>query len=395
MNSLEPEKGSILIVDDTPDNLRVLSATLGDRDYDVQCAINGKLALMAVANQPPDLVLLDIKMPEMDGYQVCEALKSQQKTAEIPVIFLSALDDVIDKVKAFAVGGVDYITKPFQVEEVLARVEHQLTIRRLQKQLQNQNFRLQQLNEDLKRSNQELEQFAYIVSHDLQQPLQTITGFAELMLTLKSQINLEEEAEEYVLPILDEGMRLQQLIKNLLHYSRVGTKQAAFEAIDCNIILEETLSNLSLAIQESGAIITSEKLPMVFGDRLQLGQLFQNLIANAVKYHRPGIPPKITVSVMPKNQNWQFGIHDNGIGIPADKTQRIFQIFQRLHTQQEYPGNGIGLAICRKIIDRHRGDIWVESDLGVATSFYFTLPIYESQSPSITPEITTARNRPS
>ena len=379
MNSLEPEKGSILIVDDTPDNLRVLSATLGDRDYDVQCAINGKLALMAVANQPPDLVLLDIKMPEMDGYQVCEALKSQQKTADIPVIFLSALDDVIDKVKAFAVGGVDYITKPFQVEEVLARVEHQLTIRRLQKQLQNQNLRLQQLNEDLKRSNRELEQFAYIVSHDLQQPLQTITGFAELMLTLKSQINLEEEAEEYVLPILDEGMRLQQLIKNLLHYSRVGTKQAAFEAIDCNIILEETLSNLSLAIQESGAIITSEKLPMVFGDRLQLGQLFQNLIANAVKYHRPGIPPKITVSVMPKNPNWQFGIHDNGIGIPADKTQRIFQIFQRLHTHQEYPGNGIGLAICRKIIDRHRGEIWVESDLDVGTSFYFTLPRYESE----------------
>ncbi|BAI91873.1 response regulator [Arthrospira platensis NCB002] len=379
MNSLEPEKGSILIVDDTPDNLRVLSATLGDRDYDVQCAINGQLALMAVANQPPDLVLLDIKMPEMDGYQVCEALKSQQKTADIPVIFLSALDDVIDKVKAFAVGGVDYITKPFQVEEVLARVEHQLTIRRLQKQLQNQNLRLQQLNEDLKRSNRELEQFAYIVSHDLQQPLQTITGFAELMLTLKSQINLEEEAEEYVLPILDEGMRLQELIKNLLHYSRVGTKQAAFEATDCNIVLGETLSNLSLAIQESGATITSEKLPIVFGDRLQLGQLFQNLIANAVKYHRPGIPPKITVSVMPKNQNWQFGIHDNGIGIPADKTQRIFQIFQRLHTHQEYPGNGIGLAICRKIIDRHRGEIWVESDLDVGTSFYFTLPRYESE----------------
>jgi light-regulated signal transduction histidine kinase (bacteriophytochrome) len=379
VNSLEPEKGSILIVDDTPDNLRVLSATLGDRDYDVQCAINGQLALMAVANQPPDLVLLDIKMPEMDGYQVCEALKSQQKTADIPVIFLSALDDVIDKVKAFAVGGVDYITKPFQVEEVLARVEHQLTIRRLQKQLQNQNLRLQQLNEDLKRSNRELEQFAYIVSHDLQQPLQTITGFAELMLTLKSQINLEEEAEEYVLPILDEGMRLQELIKNLLHYSRVGTKQAAFEATDCNIVLGETLSNLSLAIQESGATITSEKLPIVFGDRLQLGQLFQNLIANAVKYHRPGIPPKITVSVMPKNQNWQFGIHDNGIGIPADKTQRIFQIFQRLHTHQEYPGNGIGLAICRKIIDRHRGEIWVESDLDVGTSFYFTLPRYESE----------------
>lgn len=379
MKNLDNEKGSILIVDDTPDNLRVLSATLGDRDYDVQCAINGQLALMAVQNQPPDLVLLDIKMPQMDGYQVCTALKSLPQTADIPVIFLSALDDVIDKVKAFSVGGVDYITKPFQIEEVLARVENQLTIRRLQKKLQHQNFRLQQLNEDLKRSNQELEQFAYIVSHDLQQPLQTITGFAELMLTLKSEIKFQEEAEEYVLPILDEGMRLQELIKNLLHYSRVGTKRNPFELTDCNIILGETLNNLHLAITETEAAITHDKLPIVFGDRLQLGQLFQNLIANAVKYHRRGIPPKITISVVQQNNTWKFGIHDNGIGIPTDKSDRIFQIFQRLHTNQEYPGNGIGLAICRKIIDRHQGDIWVESDIGIGTSFYFTLPIYESK----------------
>lgn len=370
----ETEKGNILIVDDTPDNLRLLSATLGDRNYEVQCAINGQLALMAVKNNPPDLILLDIKMPQMDGYEVCSALKIMPEVAEIPVIFLSALDDVLDKVKAFSVGGVDYITKPFQVEEVLARVENQLTIRRLQRQLKHQNSRLKQLNEDLKRSNQELEQFAYIVSHDLQQPLQTITGFAELMLTLKSQIQFEEEAEEYVLPILDEGVRLQELIKNLLHYSRVGTKRHPFEMTDCNVLLSETLTNLHLAIAESNAIINHDDLPTVFGDRVQLGQLFQNLIGNALKYHRPGVSPKITISALEKEKMWQFGIHDNGIGIPAEQGDRIFQIFQRLHTSREYPGNGIGLAICRKIIDRHGGRIWVESEVGVGTSFYFTLP---------------------
>ncbi|MGC9526059.1 MAG: ATP-binding protein [Limnospira sp.] len=368
------EKGSILIVDDTPDNLRLLSATLGDRDYEVRCAINGQLALMAVKNHPPDLILLDIKMPNMDGYEVCSTLKKMPEAADIPVIFLSALDDVLDKVKAFSVGGVDYITKPFQVEEVLARVENQLTIRRLQRQLKHQNLRLKQLNEDLKRSNQELEQFAYIVSHDLQQPLQTITGFAELMLTLKSQIQFEEEAEEYVLPILDEGMRLQELIKNLLHYSRVGTKRNPFEMTDCNVVLAETLTNLHLAIAESNAMINHDDLPTVFGDRVQLGQLFQNLIGNALKYQRPGVPPTVTISAVQKDEMWQFGIYDNGIGIPAEQSDRIFQIFQRLHTSREYPGNGIGLAICRKIIDRHGGRIWVESEVGTGTSFYFTLP---------------------
>ena len=238
---MSDHQGHILIVDDTPDNLRLLSKTLSEQGYEVQCAINGKLALMAVKHEPPDLILLDIKMPEMDGYEVCERLKMQEETAAIPVIFLSALDDVFDKVKAFTVGGVDYITKPFQVEEVFARIENQLTIRRLQQQLQNKNIKLEQLNQELKRSNRDLEEFAYVVSHDLQQPLQTITGFAELLLALKSEINLEQEAEEYVSPILEEGIRMQELIKNLLEYSRVGTKKRNFEPTDCQEILRKSL----------------------------------------------------------------------------------------------------------------------------------------------------------
>lgn len=369
------QKGNILIVDDLPDNLRLLSETLSERGYEVQCAINGKLALMAVQNAPPDLILLDIKMPGLDGYEVCAKLKSQANLSEIPVIFLSALDDVFDKVKAFNVGGVDYITKPFQVEEVLARVENQLTICRLQQQLHAQNLKLHKLNEDLARSNQELEQFAYIVSHDLQQPLQTITGFAELMLSLKSEIDLEAEADEYVLPILEEGIRMQELIKNLLEYSRVGTKRRELQPIDCNLILAETLKNIHHLIEESRAIVTHQTLPTVKADKIQLGQLFQNLIGNGIKYCRPGIIPQVTISAEQKAQEWVFEIQDNGIGIKSDYFERIFQIFQRLHTVQDYPGTGIGLAICKKIVGRHGGRIWVESEFGVGTTFYFTLPL--------------------
>jgi len=368
-------KGNILIVDDTPNNLRLLSETLSEQGYEVQCAINGKLALMAVKNSLPDLVLLDIKMPDMDGYEVCSTLKSQPETAEVPVIFLSSLDDVLDKVQAFKVGGIDYVTKPFQVEEVLARVENQLTICRLQQQLQAQNLQLQQLNQELKRSNQELEEFAYVVSHDLQQPLQSITGFAELLLGMKSTIDFEAEAEEYVRPILDEGIRMQELIKNLLEYSRVGTKKQDLKPIDCQELLTKTLVHLQKTLEKNNAIISYDTLPVVMGDRVQLSQLFQNLIENGIKYQRPNVQPKVTITTKQTAQDWLFAIHDNGIGIDSQYFDRIFQIFTRLHSSQHYPGTGIGLAICKKIVERHGGKIWLESELGIGTTFYFTIPL--------------------
>ncbi|MGL5084069.1 MAG: response regulator [Microcoleaceae cyanobacterium] len=370
----EEQRWNILIVDDTPNNLRLLSETLSQYGYGVQCAISGKLALMAVQNVPPDLILLDIKMPEMDGYEVCSQLKENLQTAQIPVIFLSALDEVQDKVEAFTVGGADYITKPFQVEEVLARVKNQLTIQHLQRQLQHQNLKLQHLNQDLVRSNQELEQFAYIVSHDLQQPLQTITGFAELLLGLNLSLGNQGELEEYVLPILEEGIRMQELIKSLLNYSRLETSRRQFEGVDCNLIVAETLKKLYLAIEESGAIVAAQSLPLVWGDRIQLSQLFQNLISNGVKYRRPGVLSKITISTVKKEKEWVFEVHDNGIGIKPENFERVFQIFQRLHHSQDYPGNGIGLAICKKIVERHNGRIWIESEFGVGTSFYFSIP---------------------
>ncbi|MEO0848093.1 MAG: ATP-binding protein [Cyanobacteria bacterium J06648_1] len=359
-------KGDILIVDDTPANLRVLSATLGDRGYEVRCVNSGAMALTVARNAPPDLILLDIKMPEMDGYQVCQQLKSDPKTYEIPVIFLSALDDIADKVKAFTAGGVDYITKPFQTEEVLARVKNQLTISHLRQKLTAQN-------DELMRSNLELEQFASVVSHDLQQPLQVIVGFAR-MLEKKSQNWQSEDTKKFLGHILVSGTHMQELIRDLLAYSRVNTSDPAYEPVDCNEVLSQVLNNLQMANARSNAVVDYPPLPTVMANESQLEQVFQNLISNALKFQRPNTTPRVEISVTQEDE-WQFSFKDNGIGIEPEKFPSIFQMFKRLHKRQEYPGTGIGLAICQKVIDAHGGRIWVESEPGIGTVFHFTLPV--------------------
>lgn len=367
-------KGNILIVDDTPDNLRFLSHVLTEQGYEVKCAVSSSMALTAAFTEPPDLILLDIRMPEMDGYEVCQNLKANELTREIPVIFLSALHEVSDKVKAFASGGVDYITKPFQLEEVLARVESQLTISHLQKQLQQQNLRLQQLNEELMQSNRELEEFAYIVSHDLQEPLRAVSSFTQL-LAENYQSCFDAEAKECISFILDGTTRMRQLIKDLLAYSRLGTRGIEFQPIDCQKVLEVVLADLQVMIAETDAKLTYDSLPTVMGDSVQLAQLFQNLIINAIKFHRPDISPQIKISVELKDGEWLFGVHDNGIGMKPQNFERVFKMFKRLEPSAQYPGTGIGLTICKKIINRHQGQIWVESELGVGTTFYFTIPL--------------------
>lgn len=263
----------ILVVDDTPDNLRLLSAMLTQQNYEVRKALNGARAIASIKANAPDLILLDIKMPGMDGYEVCEALKQDPETQEIPVIFISALDDVLDKVKAFSVGGADYISKPFQEAEVLARIENQLCMRDLQ-------FQLKAQNEELARSNQELEQFAHVVSHDLQQPLQSILGYAKII-TLQYPELQESGVNDHLAKISEAGDRMQRLIKDLLKYARIGQEGEVFTEVNCNIVLAQALNNLDLAMEESQAALTYPQLPKILGNQTQLIQLFQNLIGNA------------------------------------------------------------------------------------------------------------------
>lgn len=664
------DQGVILIVDDTLTNLEVLFDSLTNANFRILVAEDGESAIDTATYALPDLILLDILMPDIDGFETCCRLKANPTTADIPIIFMTALTETVDKVKGLSLGAVDYITKPFQQEEVLARVQTHLRLRQLTQQLREQmareqairaeaeadrnqatnilesitdgffaldqawrftylnpqaepllqrkredllgkniwdefpeavhssfyqkyqrtateqtsvefeefypplntwfavhaypakdgisvyfqnittrrtaqeelqrqyqrsqlfaevtlkirqslnvddilqtavsevqkilhadrvliyrlwadgtgsgvaeevlpdwspvlghkfpeevfptNYReryrqgricniadvtdqkeqvapcliefvqqfqvkaklvvpilikselwglliahqcanprhwtdfeaelLQQLadqigiaitqgqlleqetrqHQELARSNADLQQFAYIASHDLQEPLRMITSYLQL-LERRYRDRLDENANEFIDYAVEGATRMKTLINDLLAYSRVGTHGKPFEQVDCRAIVKQAIANLKLAIHENEAIITWDELPELVADSTQLTQLFQNLISNAIKFRSPD-PPTIHISAALQNENWLFRVQDNGIGVEAQYAERIFVIFQRLHNRTEYPGTGIGLAICKKIIERHDGKIWIESNPGKGSTFCFTIP---------------------
>jgi signal transduction histidine kinase len=226
--------------------------------------------------------------------------------------------------------------------------------------------------EQLAHSNADLEQFAYVASHDLQEPLRMITGYTQL-LAKRYEGKLDKDADEFIGYAIDGAKRMSDMIKDLLAYSRLGTQSKKFEPTDCEVVFQETVVTMQVAIQESGAKVTHGPLPTVSGDGIQLGRLFQNLIGNAIKY-RNGQAPEVHVACERRDKGWLFSVIDNGIGIDPQHAERIFVLFQRLHTSERYQGTGIGLASCKKIVERHGGAIWVKSEPGKGSTFYFTLP---------------------
>ncbi|HTI68611.1 MAG TPA: ATP-binding protein, partial [Candidatus Limnocylindria bacterium] len=231
---------------------------------------------------------------------------------------------------------------------------------------------LQRTLTDLERSNRELEQFAYVASHDLQEPLRAVAGCVQI-LAKRYQTKLDNSAHELITHAVDGSQRMQTLIHDLLALSRVGSRGGKLTPVDSQAACQQAVKNLAIAVAESGAVIRFDKLPLVLADQTQLVQLFQNLIGNAMKY-RGAREPRIEVTAGRTGDFWEFIVQDNGIGIESQYFERIFGVFQRLHTRLEYPGTGIGLAICKKIAERHGGRIWVESTPGVGTTMHFTLP---------------------
>jgi PAS domain S-box-containing protein len=225
---------------------------------------------------------------------------------------------------------------------------------------------------DLQRSNRELEQFAYVASHDLQEPLRMVASFTQL-LAQRYEDQLDAKAKKYISYAVDGAIRMQTLINDLLAFSRVGVQNLTRESVDTRAALDEARRNLSGLIEEKQAVITHGELPVLDGNHSQLVMLFQNLISNAIKFHAAG-PPQVHVSAQDSGYHWLFAIKDNGIGIDPQHAARVFVIFQRLHTREQYPGTGIGLAICKRIVERHGGKIWFESTPGHGTTFFFTLP---------------------
>jgi len=231
---------------------------------------------------------------------------------------------------------------------------------------------------DLERSNTELQQFAYVASHDLTEPLRMVVSYLEL-LTSRAGGKLGEEEREFIGYAVDGARRMQGLIHDLLAYARVDTRGRPLEPTDCERVMASALVNLKVAIEESHTVIEHERLPTVQGDTVQLTQVFQNLIGNAIKFHGEA-EPRIGIGAKRENGEWVFHVTDNGIGIDPKNFPRIFVLFQRLHTRQEYPGTGMGLAICKKIIERHGGRIWAESKLGEGATFFFTIPAKDETS---------------
>ena len=231
---------------------------------------------------------------------------------------------------------------------------------------------LSKQNEELLHINAELERFAYVTSHDLKEPLRMITGYLGL-LSKRYESTLNEEAMEFVNFAVDGAKRMEVLITDLLTYSRMGPRQKKNEEVDGEKLFSRSVLDLKAVIDESGAEVTHDPLPTFIGDSTQLGQVFLNLMGNAIKYHG-NEKPKVHVSAMRSENEWRFSVSDNGIGMEPQYRERIFLLFQRLHTRAEYPGTGIGLAICKKVIEGHDGRIWVESESGKGSTFYFTIP---------------------
>jgi two-component system, sensor histidine kinase and response regulator len=353
----------ILIVDDHTENLHLLSQMLQRQGYRIRVANSGGRALAAVHANPPDLILLDIMMPDTDGYAVCEQLKRQPTTHDIPILFISALNDTVDKVKAFEVGGVDYITKPFQVQEVLARVETHLTLRRLRQELAQQVA--------------DLDAFAHTVAHDLKNPLNILTSYTSLLEAMGDAIEpgLLEEAID---AIARTSYRMADIINALLLLASVRqADDVPIAALDMAEIVANARERLAALLQTHQAqIAVPNTWPVALGYAPWVEEIWENLISNAIKYGRPGDedgPFTIELGaqvVDATGETVQFWVQDHGPGIAPEDQAHLFTAFHRLPRKG---GHGLGLSIVRRIVARLGGEVGVESAPGEGSRFTFTL----------------------
>jgi two-component system sensor histidine kinase/response regulator len=391
MNSSKKKESNILVVDDTPENLTILTRMLTERGYFVRPAINGQVALKAVRKEQPDLILLDIVMSGMDGYEVCRQLKADEHTRDIPVLFMSALDETLDKVRAFEAGGIDYITKPFHPEEVIARIETHLTLRNLQKTLEGQNIRLRQeiterkqAEDALKESEHQLrelnaskDKFFSIVAHDLRGPLGSLKGLTQFAEEHLDSYN-PNELKEIVVLQRKTAENLLKLLENLLTWSKIqrGMLEYSPQSICIKRVVDRNLILFTANAEQKQITLKSSILEEVVGyaDFNMIDTVVRNLISNALKFTHPG--GTVDVSIRQEKKDIEISVSDTGIGIGKEHLPKLFRIetkYKRVGTARE-KGTGLGLILCKELVEQNNGKIWVESEVGKGTVFRFTLP---------------------
>jgi len=365
--------GSILLVDDMPDNLQVLSDILIREGFVVRPVTSGAMAFRTMEAALPRLILADIKMPGMDGYEFCRLLKAAPATREIPVIFISALGETRDKVRAFEAGGVDYITKPFQAGEVVARVRTHLALDELRQELVRVNAALQARTDQLEAANREMEAFSFSVAHDLRTPLRGIDGFSQAILE-DCQDRLGEAGRSHLGRIRLAVRRMAQVIDDMLDLARINRSEPDLQDTDLAGMCRKILAGL--AADDPGRrveVTIHPDLRAVADGRLLLIAL-ENLLGNAWKYtaRRQDARIEVGLTVDPDRGRAWF-VRDNGAGFDMAHYGRLFRAFQRLHRADEFEGTGIGLAIVERIVHRHGGEVWAEGSPGQGATFYFTL----------------------
>jgi two-component system, sensor histidine kinase and response regulator len=365
--SADSHSPTVLIVDDTPANLGVVVESLENHGFRIVVAQRGQEALQRADYVQPDLILLDVMMPDLNGFEICRRLKAQPSTHDIPVIFMTSLVSVEDKVAGFASGAVDYVTKPLHVEEVRSRVNTHLSLRAMQKELEKKNAQLRQVNE-------ELEAFSYSVSHDLRAPLRAINGFTRLIADGESA-NLTSRGLEYLNKVLFASQRMDTLIRELLNYARIGQGAVCAVPVPLAPLVQQLECTFSRQIAALGARFeVAQPLATPLGDALLIQQILTNLVDNALKYRcREGVP-EVKLSATSSEEHVLLRVADNGIGIAPEYRERIFQMFQRLHGEHEYPGTGIGLAIVAKAVRAMGGEMSVESSPEGGSTFQVRLP---------------------
>lgn len=355
---------NILVVDDNPNNLRLLINMLTQQGYKVRPASSGSHALVTIKKDAPDLILLDIQMPEINGYEVCRRLKANEQTQHIPVIFLSALNELFDKMTAFDVGGVDYITKPFQVEEVLARIQTHLALQKARQELE-------QKNQQLMEQNRELDAFAQTVAHDLRSPLTSVFN-AMALLQEFAVPSLTTDMQRVFEISINASKKMNRIIDELLLLASVRKGEIQPYAIDMRYIIKQVQQRLAHQIDDSQAEITlPNQWPRTFGHGPWVEEVWSNYISNGIKYG--GKPPKLELGYDEQPDGFiRFWVKDNGAGIPLEAQAHLFTEFTRLN-QNQAKGHGLGLSIVRRIMDKLDGQAGIESDGNSGCLFYFTL----------------------
>jgi signal transduction histidine kinase len=390
----------ILIAEDSPTQAEQLRHLLEQVGYQVTVAATGKQALTVVHTRRPALIVSDVVMPEMDGYALCKAIKTDGKLKEIPIVLLTSLSSAQDVMKGLECGADNFIRKPYDEKYLLARIDHILINQELRKDqkvhmgveiyLGGQKYfitaeRQQMLdllfsiyeevghiNKRLEETNKELESFSYSVSHDLRAPLRAIDGFSSSLLQDYAE-QLDDTGLDYLQRIRSATQRMGQLIEDLLNLSRVTRAEMRHETLSLSTLADRVVSDIRKAHADRKVDVTIEKEMKVMGDARLLQIVLENLLGNAWKFTSKS--PKAAIQVGSTHQNGEtvYFVKDNGAGFDMVYAQKLFGAFQRLHTEKEYPGTGIGLATVRRIIHRHGGRIWAEGEVGKGATFYFTL----------------------